>query len=159
MKINTGSEKNDLRLRRFINMHKRDLHQWQKLCSHNSSRHVKSVWQCFAHRPTQLYGVGIAGDALKWVRSYLSDWNQCVQVHHLDDNTGELKSVLSAIVSIDCSILQGSVIGCIMFVTFIKELPKILNTLCVLLADNVSLFFKCKNIDNSSSVTQINKFL
>lgn len=103
----------------------------------------------------KLQGVGIRGDALKWIKSYLSNRKQCVQIDHLDENTGELRNILSEVVTTTCSIPQGSVMGCVLFLVYINDLPKVSNTLCVVFADDVSLLFKCKNIDHDT-ITKIN---
>lgn len=99
---------------------------------------------------SKLYEMGIRGAPHKWIKSYLADRRQCVQIDHLDKDTGELKSVLSDMVVTNCSIPQGSVIGCILFLIYINDLPNVANPLCVLFADDVSLLFQCKKIENDT---------
>ncbi|KAL0803333.1 hypothetical protein ABMA28_017187 [Loxostege sticticalis] len=52
---------------------------------------------------TKLYGVGIRGDAHEWLRSYLSNREQCVQLQFFDECTSELQSVRSNRETTNCS--------------------------------------------------------
>lgn len=106
----------------------------------------------------KLYGVGIRGNAHKWIKSYLTDRKQLVQIDYLDERTGELSTPCSNLKTINCSIPQGSVIGCLLFLVYINDLPKILNTHCVLFADDISLLFKCNELDKNNIDKIINTF-
>jgi hypothetical protein len=112
----------------------------------------------------KLYGLGIRGGAHKWIKSYLQDRMQCVQIQHLDKVTGQLTNVQSGTLITNCSIPQGSVLGCILFLTYINDLPKITNHPCILFADDVSLLFKCPkhyNVDSDikETVTELDNWL
>lgn len=96
---------------------------------------------------SKLHGVGIRGIAYEWLRSYLSDRSQCVQLEHLDERAGALRSARSDFLTTNWSIPQGSVLGCILFLIYINDLPKICDTLCLLFADDISLLFKVRKND------------
>ena len=72
--------------------------------------------------------VGIRGDVLKWFTSYLEGWSQKVDINgHL---SGEK--------SINISVLQGSILGPILFLCFINDLHLVTNLLTLLFADNTA---------------------
>ena len=75
----------------------------------------------------KLESIGIKGDLLNWVRSFLNGRKQCVKVNGV---TSGWKDVLSGIP-------QGSVIGPLLFVIFINDMPnEVKFNLCKLFADD-----------------------
>lgn len=59
-------------------------------------------------------------------------------------------------IKINNSIPQGSVLGCILFLIYINDLPKSINQSCVLFADDISLITSCKtNINLNEQLTDI----
>ena len=79
----------------------------------------------------KLKSIGITGNVLNWNKSFLRDRTQCVQV---DGVKSFWKLVLSGIP-------QGSVLGPILFICFINDLPlKIKHNICKLFADDCKLF-------------------
>ena len=62
---------------------------------------------------TKLEHLGVRGVALKWFESYLSGRTQCVS----------LDGILSNPQEIDISVLQGTILGPILFLCFINDLP------------------------------------
>lgn len=109
---------------------------------------------------SKLYGSGIRGTAYSWFKSYLENRIQIVQIEHLNTATNELEMVTSQEKRLTCSIPQGSVLGCILFLIYINDLPKLLDketTLPILFADDVSILIKCEN--NNDHHTLINSTL
>ena len=79
----------------------------------------------------KMEALGIRGDILKWVKSFLSGRTQCVNV---DGAFSSWKKVISGIP-------QGSVIGPILFVIFINDMPEqVIHNFCKLFADDCKLF-------------------
>ena len=79
----------------------------------------------------KLDAIGIRGDILKWIKTFLRGRTQCVNV---DGAKSTWRDVLSGIP-------QGSVIGPILFVIFINDMPShIKHNFCKLFADDCKLF-------------------
>lgn len=93
----------------------------------------------------KLYGIGIRGIAHKWLASYLSDRQQLVEIEYHNKATNEIEKVHSNMITINASIPQGSVLGCLLFLIYINDLPKTIKEPCVLFADDISLLVSCKS--------------
>lgn len=78
----------------------------------------------------KLDALGIRGQLLKWIQSFLADRKQCVRI-------GEATSTWAPVIS---GIPQGSVLGPILFVAFINDLPDCVNSSCEIFADDTKLF-------------------
>lgn len=102
----------------------------------------------------KLYGVGIRGISHKWFHSYLQNREQIVEIVNFDSDTATIRTVRSSSIHINNSIPQGSVLGCILFLIYINDLPKILDEHCVLFADDISILTSCKN-NNNNNLNQI----
>ena len=74
----------------------------------------------------KLNNLGIRGDVLKWFTSYLEGRSQKVDIN------GHLSSEKS----INISVLQGSILGPILFLCFINDLHLVTNLLTLLFADD-----------------------
>ena len=81
---------------------------------------------------TRLSSLGIGGNLLKWITSFLSDRQQCTRVGDAVSNT----------VKISSGVIQGSCLGPVLFVLYINSILKVLpaNVKCLLFADDVKLF-------------------
>ena len=79
---------------------------------------------------------GIRNAALKWFRSYLTDRKQYVY----------LSGVNSEVKSISCGVPQGSVLGPLLFLLYINDLPNISKKLkFFLFADDTNIYFESDN--------------
>ena len=84
----------------------------------------------------KMESLGIQGDILKWVKSFLRGRTQCVNV---DGAHSSWKKVISGIP-------QGSVIGPVLFVIFINDMPEVAkHNFCKLFADDCKLFGEVSN--------------
>ena len=100
----------------------------------------KKAFDSVAHNEllTKLWSFGITGTNWKWFQAYLTSRRQCV---HLNTITSELLPVLSGVP-------QGSVLGPILFLIFVNNLPNfILSSQVTLFADDTKCF---KSVHSSS---------
>ena len=79
---------------------------------------------------------GIRGKALEWFRSYLTDRTQFVSVNNCNSST----------LPITCGVPQGSLLGPLLFITYINDIQKSSNLLSfILFADDSNIFFSHEN--------------
>lgn len=95
----------------------------------------------------KLYSTGIRGTPLNWFKSYFETRSQYTEIESTDFETGIVRHFRSDRVPVNGSIPQGSVLGCILFLVYINDLPDILNEHCTLFADDISVLFPCVKID------------
>ena len=80
---------------------------------------------------------GIRGNMLNWFRSYLTGRQQCVCVN----------GTSSSYLDINCGVPQGSVLGPLLFLLYINDLPNISKILdFFLFADDTNIFYKSKSL-------------
>ena len=86
---------------------------------------------------------GIRGPALKWFTSYLTDRKQFVSVNGINSTTQ----------AISCGVPQGSVLGPLLFLLYINDLPNISSKLkFFLFADDTNIYFESDNLQNLEKV-------
>ena len=86
----------------------------------------------------KLFHYGIRGCAYNWFASYLSNRKQFVSYNGVQSDKQ----------TIECGVPQGSILGPLLFLVYINDLPDICqHTFPVLFADVTNLFFSGKNID------------
>ena len=96
----------------------------------------------------KLHHYGIRGVMLDWFRDYLSSRTQCVVY---DDVSSELMPV-------KCGVPKGSILGPLLFLIYVNDLPDAAtNLFSVLYADDTNMFATGKDIDNL--VSDLNKTL
>lgn len=93
----------------------------------------------------KLYGMGVRGVPYNWFVSYLTNRTQYTEINHFNFVTREITPVKSEKLDQSQSIPQGSVLGCILFLIYINDLPEIIKTNCTLFADDISLIIPCKD--------------
>ena len=97
---------------------------------------------------SKLEHYGVRGCALEWFRSYLSDRKQYVSVNGSNSN----------LLSITCGVPQGSVLGPLLFLVYINDLPNASKKLnFYLFADDTNIY--CESKDFSNLLKIVNKEL
>lgn len=83
--------------------------------------------------------MGVNCQFLNWIKSYISDREQCVLY----------KNFLSNFISVPSGVPQGSHLGPILFLLFINDLPRCINNSNLLMyADDVKLFLSSNNLNS-----------
>ena len=88
---------------------------------------------------------GITGTIWKWFQSYLQGRTQKVEINGTLSNTA----------FINISVLQGSILGPILFLCFINDLPNISKLLMLLFADDTGCFASDNNLNNLISTLNL----
>ena len=84
------------------------------------------------------YCYGIRGIALDWFSSYLTNRSQTVIYN---EQESEMKETL-------CGVPQGSILGPLLFLLYINDLPSVSNLFMpILFADDTNLFCNGPNLD------------
>jgi hypothetical protein len=85
---------------------------------------------------------GIRGNALNLLKSYLSNRKQTVKVD----------GVMSSVLPVTCGVPQGSILGPLLFVIYINDLPNALKvSKPMMYADDTNIFFSGSNINETTN--------
>ena len=78
----------------------------------------------------KLRSAGLKQSALVWVASYLSGWRICTTVDNVASNFMEILS----------GVLQGSVLGPLLFLVYFSDLPRVVKSSTAMFADDTLLY-------------------
>ena len=89
---------------------------------------------------------GIRGITLDWFSSYLSERKQYVSVNgHISDY-----------LDIFCGVLQGSVLGPLLFLIYINDLPNVSKLLSFyLFADDTNIYFEANDLVSLHKINEL----
>ena len=79
---------------------------------------------------------GITGNLLKWLKNFLNERKQRVVIN---GKSSKWSDVLSGIP-------QGSILGPLLFIIYINDLPGVVGSVCKLFADNCKLYHNIKSV-------------
>ena len=90
----------------------------------------------------KLEGYGITGNLLKWLKNFLNDRKQRVVIN---GKFSKWSDVLS-------EIPQGSILGPLLFIIYINDLPGVVGSVCKLFADDCKLY---RNIESEEDMMEL----
>jgi hypothetical protein len=83
--------------------------------------------------------------------------SQYVDIEYVNNYTGEISVVRSDIQPVVDSIPQGNVIGCVLFIIYINNLPISFNETSVMFADDFSLLLSSQYQPQRNHISNRNK--
>ena len=86
----------------------------------------------------KLWGYGIRGNVYAWIQDFLSDRKQHVRIN----------GNLSDPVKVTSGVPQGSVLGPILFLIYINDLPEVISTIMKLFADDAKIYKSISTIQH-----------
>ena len=92
----------------------------------------------------KLENYGVRGTTLRWISSFLSGRSQRVVVDGAESQWG----------SVDSGVPQGSVLGPLLFLTHINDLPEVVQSNCRLFADDCLLYRAIKSREDQLKLQQ-----
>lgn len=102
----------------------------------------------------KLDNYGIRGPALEWIRQYLDNREQCVEISC--EQNAMVKPVKSEYLVNRFGVPQGSILGPLLFLIYINDLPDIISDKCILFADDISIILTYDNLSNNDIDIGIN---
>ena len=90
----------------------------------------------------KLHAHGIRGKVLQWIRNFLKDREQRVVINGVSSNAAFVTS----------GIPQGSVLGPILFLIYVNDLPDIVTSTVKVFADDTKIYRKIQNIHDSEEL-------
>ena len=92
----------------------------------------------------KLERLGISGNILKWIDSFLSERKQCVRVNGKLSDWSDVTS----------GVPQGSVLGPILFILYVNDLPDQVHSYCKLFADDAKLYKDLRNLEDFETIQE-----
>ena len=91
----------------------------------------------------KLYKYGIRGIALEWIKDYLLNRKQYVVYNNTKSN----------ISIVEIGVPQGTILGPLLLLIYVNELPNISSTLsCIQFADDTSIFIRGRSLPKITSI-------
>lgn len=82
--------------------------------------------------------------AYNWIETYISDRSQCVEISRLD-NKNELTQYRSTLQTTKRGVPQGSVLGPLLFVLYVNDIPQVTSNQIIMYADDLSIIIADKS--------------
>ena len=125
--------------------------EWTDILENNGSIDViytdfQKAFDSVPHRrlAQKLEACGIGGNILAWVKDFLANRKQRVVINGIKSTEGEVTS----------GIPQGSVLGPLLFVIYINDLPRGLSTVAKMFADDTKVYVRSDTVDGAKQLQQ-----
>lgn len=105
----------------------------------------------------RLQSYGVRGNVLQLFKSYLSNRKQATDIVTICNHTRTEITKRSSYTTVKYGVPQGSVLGPLLFILYINELPDTVDNQMVLYADDSTIIFPGNNNDNNNYESDINK--
>lgn len=105
----------------------------------------------------KLYAYGVRGNMYDLIKSYLSNRSQITQISRICPIAKRVISHSSSCRTVRSGVPQGSVLGPLLFIIYVNDLPKATKHNTVLFADDSTILFTGSN--KSDMETEINSTL
>ena len=104
----------------------------------------RKAFNCVQHKRLllKIEKLGITGNVLKWIKSFLSNRLQRVVINGHSSEWTEVSS----------GVPQGSVLGPLLFILYVNDLPAQVNSFCKLFADDAKLYKDLQNLEDFESL-------
>lgn len=97
---------------------------------------------CYKRLLAELYNSGIRGPAYNLIKNYLNNGTQCVEIIMYNKSSKCTESYRSSYKRNNFGVPQGSVLGPLLFLLYINDLPSIVSHECILFADDTTIVVK-----------------
>lgn len=104
----------------------------------------RKAFDCVPHKRLlmKLEKLGISGNILKWIADFLTERNQRVIINGVSSEWTEVTS----------GVPQGSVLGPLLFIMYVNDLPVEVDSFCKLFADDAKLYRDLQNLQDFEAV-------
>lgn len=100
----------------------------------------RKAFDCVPHKRLllKIEKLGISGNLLKWIKDFLTNRQQRVLINGISSEWTEVSS----------GVPQGSVLGPLLFILYVNDLPSEVSSFCKLFADDAKLYKELRNLED-----------